>query len=71
MSEMSPLSPLPWRDIIATGLGVLKLSPQSLWQMTPVEFTLALKGAGLLTGAHTACTSATLRKLMQQFPDQA
>ena len=64
------LAPLPWDEIIAIGLGQLRLSPQALWQMTPIEFTLALKGAGLMMEPVAICSRARLHSLMQQFPDQ-
>jgi len=35
------MQPFPWDDAIGFGLGVLKLSPDEFWRMTPRELALA------------------------------
>jgi uncharacterized phage protein (TIGR02216 family) len=54
---------------MATGLGVLRLSPAVFWSMTLHEFSAALHG--LLGPQNTAppLTRASLSTLMSQFPD--
>jgi uncharacterized phage protein (TIGR02216 family) len=54
---------------MATGLGVLRLSPAVFWSMTPKEFTAALHG---LLGHDTPTptfTRSDLASLMSKFPD--
>lgn len=48
------------------GLGLLRLSPDAFWQMTPRELACALG-----TGAERAgaCDRAALNALMHRFPD--
>jgi uncharacterized phage protein (TIGR02216 family) len=58
----------PWRDATAIGLGVLRLSPEQFWRMTPREFAAALRG---LYGDHSApLDRATLDALAARFPDR-
>jgi uncharacterized phage protein (TIGR02216 family) len=54
---------------MATGLGLLRLSPAVFWSMTPKELTAALHG---LLGPDVATPSLTrsdLGSLMSRFPD--
>ena len=54
---------------MAAGFGLLHLTPQAFWAMTPMELAAAL---GPLLGNQTAVTAPTrgdLLGLMQRFPD--
>lgn len=37
------MKPFPWNAAIGFGLGVLKLSPDAFWRMTPRELALAIR----------------------------
>lgn len=55
----------PWPEMMALGLGRLKLSPREFWAATPREIAAALpqaRGAALPRGV--------LETLLQQFPDE-
>lgn len=59
--------PFPWAEAIAFGLGVLRLSPEAFWRMTPRELAFAMCG---LRGDVTApLTRRTFDDLMRRFPD--
>jgi len=61
--------PFPWRQALAIGLGVLRLSPEQFWRMTPREFAAALRG---LYGDHaTPLDRATLDAVAARFPDRS
>jgi uncharacterized phage protein (TIGR02216 family) len=61
------LAPFPWARAIGFGLGVLRLSPQAFWQMTPREFALAVEA---VLGPRTApLDRAALEQLMRRYPD--
>lgn len=64
-SDAKP-APLPWARIIGFGLGVLRLSPDALWRMTPREFAHAV---AFVTGATEPLDRAALGDLMARFPD--
>jgi uncharacterized phage protein (TIGR02216 family) len=52
---------------LAFGLGVLRLSPDCLWRMTPREFAYAVRG---VRGVPAAPLSrAAFAELMKRFPD--
>ena len=57
----------PWDDVMALGLGLLRLSPENFWAMTPIEFERAARV--LLPGRVTAPDRAELATLMRMFPD--
>jgi uncharacterized phage protein (TIGR02216 family) len=59
--------PFPWREAMGFGFGVLRLSPEAFWAMTPRELAYAIE---TLTGpiAQPMDRSA-LRDLMTRFPD--
>ncbi len=50
------------------GLGLLRLSPDAFWRMTPRELSAALGWSGA-RAAH--CDRAALDALLQRFPDTA
>lgn len=55
---------------MAVGFGVLKLSPQAFWSMTPRELASAITGLTGRRATHSAPTRQDLSALMQRFPDQ-
>ncbi|RFC64226.1 phage tail assembly chaperone [Fulvimarina endophytica] len=59
----------PWDDVLAFGLGVLKLSPRDFWAATPRELAAAMGAFGGRSGAR-APSPADLLALMTRFPDQ-
>lgn len=62
------MKPFPWEAAIGFGLGVLRLSPQAFWAMTPRELAHAItasRGAAL-----PPLDRATLDQLMTRFPDR-
>ncbi|RAI42611.1 rcc01693 family protein [Rhodoplanes roseus] len=63
----SPAAPFPWNEAIGIGLGVLRLSPDAFWTMTPRELALALQARGL--GVAAPLTRATLDDLIRRHPD--
>jgi uncharacterized phage protein (TIGR02216 family) len=66
MSVDKNLKPFPWDEAIGFGLGVLKLSPQAFWTMTPRELALAIHAA---TGATAPLARRDLADLMKRYPD--
>ena len=66
---MKPLRPFPWEEAMQFGFGVLRLSPEAFWRLTPRELAqavIAVRGP-----AATPIDRATLDALMQRFPDEA
>ena len=59
--------PFPWAQAIGFGLGVLRLSPEHFWRMTPRELALAIEAVTGRGGAPLA--RATLDELMTRYPD--
>jgi len=57
--------PFPWREAIGFGLGVLKLSPEAFWAMTPRELAFAIRA---VTGGEPF-SRAAFRTLLERFPD--
>ena len=60
------IRPFPWHEAIGFGLGVLRLSPQAFWSMTPRELALAISS---VTGATAPLQRDELSDLMTRFPD--
>jgi len=59
--------PFAWDEAIGFGLGVLRLSSDAFWRMTPCELALAVRA---VTGRSTApLARATLLDLMTRYPD--
>lgn len=52
---------------MAIGFGVLRLSPEAFWRMTPREFAAALRG--LYGDQHPPMQREALDELMRKFPD--
>jgi uncharacterized phage protein (TIGR02216 family) len=61
------VQPFPWRQAIGFGLGVLRLSPEQFWHMTPRELAFAIEG---LSGRSAPLDRAGLAQLMKRFPDE-
>jgi uncharacterized phage protein (TIGR02216 family) len=58
--------PFPWKQAIGIGLGVLRLSPDQFWRMTPRELAYAIEA---VTGRSAPLVRATLDELMTRYPD--
>ena len=64
---MSGPTPFPWADAIGFGFGVLRLSSDAFWRMTPRELAHAVR---VRSGAPvTRIERASLLDLMTRFPD--
>ena len=63
---MNPQKPASWHELMAFAFGVLKLTPDTFWTMTPREFDAAASPY-LQIGQFTE--SGTLAALMREFPD--
>lgn len=64
---MSGPTPFPWADAIGFGFGVLRLSPDAFWRMTPRELAHAVRvrnGVSVMPIGR-----ASLLDLMTRFPD--
>ena len=62
------MKPFPWDDAIGFGLGVLQLSPDSFWRMTPRELALAMKARKGQAAEPLSRDAFDL--LRARFPDQ-
>ena len=62
------MKPFPWREAIGFGLGVLRLSPDAFWRMTPRELAHAI----VAVRGHVSMPidRRGLDELMRRFPDQ-
>jgi uncharacterized phage protein (TIGR02216 family) len=60
-------TPFPWQRAIGLGLGVLKLSPDAFWRMTPRELACALDA--IASPSAAPLERGELAGLMQRFPD--
>lgn len=61
------MTPFPWSDAIGFGLGVLKLSPQQFWQMTPRELAYAIKA--VRGDAPAPIDRGAFDALLLKYPD--
>lgn len=55
----------PWAEVMAKGLGTLRLSPRDFWAATPREIAAAFPKPG-----HAALPRGVLDALLKQFPDE-
>lgn len=60
-------SPFPWAEAMQFGFGVLRLSPDAFWRMTPRELAHAIRGVRGPVAAPM--DRSALDALMKQFPD--
>ena len=61
---------MDWPRLTALGLGVLRLSPESFWSLSPREFAAALRGAFGLTETPDPMSRADLESLLSRHPDE-
>jgi uncharacterized phage protein (TIGR02216 family) len=59
--------PFPWDEAIGFGLGVLRLSSDAFWRMTPRELAYAVQARK--GGRTPPLARASLIDLMTRFPD--
>jgi uncharacterized phage protein (TIGR02216 family) len=60
------MRPFPWAEAMQFGFGVLRLSPEAFWRMTPRELAQAIVA---VRGAASPIDRGGLDVLMQLFPD--
>lgn len=62
------MTPFPWQQAMQFGFGMLRLSPQHFWAMTPRELAHAIRA---LRGDVTEpLPRDALQELMMRFPDE-
>jgi len=61
------MTAFPWQAAMQVGFGVLRLSPDAFWRMTPRELAAAM--IALRGGVPQTIGRARLDELMQLFPD--
>ena len=62
------MNPFPWADAIGFGLGLLRLSPDAFWRMTPRELAHAIRA--VRGGTVSPLQRQDFENLMRQFPDR-
>lgn len=60
------MQPFPWKQAIGFGLGVLRLSPEQFWRMTPRELAYAIEA---VRGRSAPLDRAALDAMMKRYPD--
>ena len=60
------MTPFPWKQAIGFGLGVLHLSPEQFWRMTPRELATAIEA---VRGRGALLDRGGLAELMKRYPD--
>ena len=55
----------PWPEMMALGLGTLRLSPRDFWAATPREIAAAFPNQ-----RAAALPRGVLEQLLEQFPDE-
>ena len=58
----------PWRELMALGLGRLRLPGAAFWTMTPRE--LAAAAEGVFGRRQPPADRAALEALMRRYPDR-
>ncbi|MGM4886640.1 rcc01693 family protein [Tardiphaga sp. 20_F10_N6_6] len=66
---MTSPAPFSWAEAMQFGFGVLRLSPDAFWRMTPRELAYAI--AAVRGPVSTPMDRGALNDLMTQFPDSA
>jgi len=61
------MTPFPWQQAIGFGLGVLRLSPEQFWRMTPRELAYAIEA---VRGRGAPLNRDGFAKLMKRYPDE-
>ncbi|WP_441241328.1 rcc01693 family protein [Tardiphaga sp. 768_D3_N2_1] len=64
---MTEPAPFPWAEAMQFGFGVLRLSPDAFWRMTPRELAHAI--AAVRGPVSMPMDRGALDALMKQFPD--
>lgn len=59
--------PFSWDEVMAFGLGRLRLAPQAFWAMTPRELAAAMSA---FAPPISAPERSALAELMNRFPDR-
>ncbi len=67
-ADRAKAPPFPWDRMLAIGLGILRLSPESFWRMTPRELAAAMRG--LFGEPEAPFDRSTLEQLARRYPDQ-
>jgi uncharacterized phage protein (TIGR02216 family) len=57
----------PWDEAMAAGFGLLRLSPDAFWRMTPREFERAIRP--FVRDGRDAPSRTALDALLRRFPD--
>jgi uncharacterized phage protein (TIGR02216 family) len=60
-------APFPWDTAMGFGLGVLRLSPEAFWKMTPRELGAAM--AAVLGSGGAPLDRVAFAALRARFPD--
>lgn len=60
------MTPFPWKQAIGFGLGVLRLSSDQFWRMTPRELACAIEA---IAGNAVPFNRNTLSDLIKRYPD--
>jgi len=63
------MTPFPWDEAMSFGFGVLRLSPQAFWAMTPRELAQAVRARRMAQSVATR--RPVLDALMARFPDRS
>ena len=66
---LAPPRPFPWDEAIGFALGVLRLSSDAFWRMTPRELSAVLRRHAAQQGRVSAPDHASLAALMMIYPD--
>lgn len=61
---------LPWHEVMRAGFGVLRLSSDQFWAMTPRELEAALQGVYGAPSSLTSPAKRDLLNLMKRYPDE-
>ena len=61
------MKPFPWAQAIGFGLGILRLSPEQFWRMTPRELSFAIEA---VRGRSAPLDRGSFGDLMKRFPDE-
>lgn len=65
------MTPFPWGEAMRLGLGVLRLSPDVFWRMTPRELAAAASGLDRTNAAGRPIERARFEALQRRFPDHS
>ncbi len=63
------MMPFPWAEAMRLGLGVLRLSPEAFWKMSPRELAAAAAGLAGPGGPVAVIGRERLKALQQRYPD--